>query len=477
MIQIYNSLSRKKEEFIPLNKPKGKNLPEVNIYTCGVTVYDECHIGHARSLYIFDVIRNYLEYRKYKVNFVRNITDIDDKIINRANELKVDWKELVAKYIESYKKDLRALGIREGIVDKDGQEPRATKNIPEMIDYIKALIEKGHAYKVEGDVYFDVRRFADYGKLSGQDIEQMEQGARIEPAGNKRDPLDFALWKRSKEDEPSWDSPWGKGRPGWHIECSLMSQKFLKTDTLDIHAGGRDLIFPHHENEIAQAQAYTGKPFAKYWIHHGLLTINGQKMAKSLGNFITVKDALNKYSADALKIFYLQAHYSSPVDFSEQSMQEAATALDKLDIFCDKADRIEGANPKTPPLPSDQAFMDKIEALKEKFKKAMDEDFNTPQALGSLFEMLKEANRDSVKGGEILYTAGVIRKLGRILGLSLKQGKLDPKLEAYVKARIEERERARKQKDFNKSDQIRDELEEKGIVIEDTKEGTTWRPL
>jgi len=262
-IYIYNSLTRKKEEFIPLSPPK------VNIYTCGVTVYDESHIGHARSLYIFELIRKYLKYRGYKVRFVRNITDIDDKIINRANELKVDWKELVSKYIGRYYEDLQLLGI-----EKADFEPRATENIKDMIKYIGGLIKKSFAYESGGDVYFNVRKSPSYGKLSGQSIDEMEKGVRIEPSENKKDPLDFALWKKSKEGEPAWKSPWGEGRPGWHIECSVMSQKFLKAETLDIHAGGRDLIFPHHENEIAQAQALTGKPFAKYWIHHGLLTIN-----------------------------------------------------------------------------------------------------------------------------------------------------------------------------------------------------------
>ncbi|TSA57731.1 cysteine--tRNA ligase, partial [bacterium] len=255
-MKIYNSLTRSKEEFVPLN---GNT---VNIYTCGVTVYDACHIGHARSLYVFDLIRRYLEYRGYSVNFVRNITDIDDKIINRSVELGICWQELVDRYIADYRQDLDALGIRCGILDPDGEEPRATKNIPEIIEYIKVLIEKGYAYESKGDVYFEVRKFSGYGKLSGQDIEKMREGVRIEPGVNKKDPLDFALWKRSKEKEPSWDSPWGKGRPGWHIECSVMSQKFLKACTLVIHAGGADLVFPHHENEIAQSEAYSGKPFA-----------------------------------------------------------------------------------------------------------------------------------------------------------------------------------------------------------------------
>ena len=320
-MKIKDSLTGEIKEFSPL-KP-----PEVNIYTCGVTVYDECHIGHARSLYVFDVIRRYLEYRKFKVNFVRNITDIDDKIINRANELKIDWKELASRYIDRYREDLKSLNINFGILDKDGEEPRATKNVEDIKKYIEELIKKEYAYVTDSGVYFSVRKFKDYGRLSGQSVEQMLTGVRKEPDETKKDPLDFALWKKAKAGEPSWPSDWGDGRPGWHIECSVMSQKYLKTDTLDIHAGGRDLIFPHHENEIAQSEAKTGKPFARYWMHHGLLTINEQKMSKSSGNFITISDILSKYPADVLKIFYLQAHYSRPIDFTWEKMEEAKNAL------------------------------------------------------------------------------------------------------------------------------------------------------
>ena len=457
-MQIYNSLTRKKEKFTPL---KGKN---VNIYTCGVTVYDDCHIGHARSLYIFDVMRRYLKYRGYKVNFVRNITDIDDKIINRANELKVDWEELVKKYIASYYEDLKALAI-----DKGDKEPRATENIPDMIKYIKQLIDKGYAYEAGGDVYFDVRKFSDYGKLSGQAKDKMREGVRIEPGENKKDPLDFALWKSSKEGEPSWKSPWGDGRPGWHIECSVMSQKFLKTDTLDIHAGGRDLIFPHHENEIAQGQAKTGKQFANYWIHHGLLTINGHKMAKSLANFITIKDALKMYPADALKIFYLQAHYSSSIDFSDEKMNECKSALERFHILFDSADRMKKRKP-------DKQFAKRIEDLEKKFIEAMDDDFNTPQALAILFDMLKEANKDiNQDSGDILCVSETISKLGAIFGLFLAEEKIDKELENYVESKIKERKEEKEKKDFKKADVIRKELKGKGIILEDTKEGTTWR--
>jgi len=473
-MKIYNSLTKKKEEFTPINPGV------INIYTCGVTVYDDCHIGHARSLYIFDVMRRYLEYRGYKVNFVRNITDIDDKIINRANELNIEWRELVGKYIASYKEDLESLGVREGLLDKDGEEPRATKNIPEMISYITELIDKGYAYESDGDVYFDVRKFKEYGKLSGQDIDKVREGARISPGERKKDALDFALWKRSKENEPWWESPWSKGRPGWHIECSVMSQRFLNSDTLDIHAGGRDLIFPHHENEIAQAEAKTGKPFAKYWIHHGLLTIDAQKMSKSLGNFITIKDALKKYVPDSIKLLMLGTHYSHQLNFSDKSMQQAVEGLQR---FIALFGRITSSDVLKNIQEQDvtKNFKEAIDKLKEEFIKAMDDDFNTPQALSKLFEMINRANVESENKREsLIYVKKVITELGDIFGLFSKQKKLDlefldDELVKYVQGKIDEREEARKEKDFKKADSIRDQLQKESILIEDTSEGTTWR--
>jgi cysteinyl-tRNA synthetase len=467
-MKIYNSLSRSKEEFTPVNENT------VNIYTCGVTVYDECHIGHARSLYVFDIIRRYLEHRGYKVNFVRNITDIDDKIINRSLELNINWHELVDKYIASYYHDLDALGISRGILDKDGEEPRATKNIPEIIEYIKVLIDKGYAYDAEGDVYFDVRKSTGYGKLSGQDIEKMREATRITPEENKKDALDFALWKRSKEEEPSWDSPWGKGRPGWHIECSVMSQKFLNTETLDIHAGGIDLVFPHHENEIAQSEAYSGKLFAKYWIHHGLLTINGQKMSKSLGNFITIKEAFKNHCPDAVKLLFLQAHYSSPVDFSEEKLMQAESALERFYIFFDKAEKAGDEDM----LPDAEPKKD-IDTLKQYFIDAMDDDFNTPQALGRLFEIITVSYAQSAKGLRCMqYAARIIKELAAIFNLALKPlGEIGPELESYVASMIKKRDAFRKDKDFKSADLIREQLRREGIIIEDNKGSTTWRKL
>jgi cysteinyl-tRNA synthetase len=464
-IFIYNSLTRKKEELIPLNAPK------VNIYTCGVTVYDDCHIGHARSLYIFEVIRRYLEYRDFKVNFVRNITDIDDKIINRANELKVHWEKLVEQYIASYYQDLQSLGIRPGI--KDGkEEPRATKNVSSMVSYIEDLIDKGYAYVTDSGVYFSVRKAKDYGKLSGQGIDQMLSGVRIEPDEKKEDPLDFALWKKSKENEPFWQSPWGRGRPGWHIECSVMSQKLLKTDTLDIHAGGRDLIFPHHENEIAQSEAKTAKPFAKYWIHHGLLTINGQKMAKSLGNFVSIKDILKDYSADTLKMFFLSAHYASPVDFTQKKIEEAKEALGRIMILMDKIKKI--LNPKSEIR---NKKIKEIEHIKDKFIVAMDDDFNMPCGLAAIFDLVNLANKNIEDTDFIAGAEKTLQELLDIFGISLKEPlKTSGITETEIKAKVAEREKARQDKDYALSDQIRKELEEKGIILEDAKDGqTTWR--
>jgi cysteinyl-tRNA synthetase len=467
-IFIYNSLTRKKEEFIPLNPP------QVNIYTCGVTVYDESHIGHARSLYIFDVIRRYLEYRGFKVNFVRNITDIDDKIINRAQELKIDWQELIKKYIDRYYEDLGILSIRKG-----DSEPRATENIPDMIKHIQGLIKKGYAYESGGNVYFNVRKFPEYGRLSGQSIDSMYQGTRIETAEDKLDPLDFALWKKSKENEPAWDSPWGKGRPGWHIECSVMSQKFLKKDTLDIHAGGRDLIFPHHENEIAQAEALTGKPFAKYWLHHGLLTINGQKMAKSLVNFVTIKDFIERYKdVNILKLFFLSAHYAHPIDYNEEKIEEVKRAYERIDILMRKLDRTFGVRDLSKVITAGTEF---IKLFKDKFIEYMDDDFNMPKALSILFDMVNGCNKllnsdDELKNFKLRYAMEVMKEIFEIFGLTFIHKGLKEISDIEVINAIALRERLRKEKKYVEADKIRNTLEEKGIILEDINDGkTTWR--
>ncbi len=461
---IYNSLTKQKEEFVPIN---GKT---VKMYTCGVTVYDQCHIGHARSLYVFDVIRRYLKFRGYDVKFVRNITDVDDKIINKAIETKRESKDVSEEQIALYYEDMKALGINPGDI-----EPKATDNIPEMIAHIQGLIDRKHAYAVDGDVYFDVRSFAPYGRLSGQSIDKMLEAVRIEKGSKKKDPLDFALWKSSKPGEPDWESPWGRGRPGWHIECSCMSMKHLHTETLDIHAGGRDLIFPHHENEVAQSEALTGKTFAKYWIHHGLLTINGQKMSKSIGNFITIKQALAKYTVDEVKMFFLFSHYTSAIDFTEQKMVEARKALEKFDVLFYRASSLlEGKD-----VEGVQAGF--ITKYKNEFIAAMDDDFNTPRALAALFDLIHDTNTfidqntdDSSYLGVIYHAVDILENFGRnLFGLFLKE---KPKeLPRELKALLDERIKVRLAKDFKRSDELRDQLKSQGIVVEDGKAGQTWR--
>ena len=470
-ILIYNSLSRKKDELIPL-KPK-----EIKMYVCGPTVYDQPHIGHARSAYIFDVIRRYLIYRGYRVKFVRNVTDVDDKIIDKAQkefkgeDLNIAVKNVSTKYLDLYHEDMKNLGILEPDV-----EPKATeyvsKDNPLMQKFIEQLIKNGCAYVSEGDVYFDIKKAKDYGKLSNQAIDKMEIGARIALGEKKKDPLDFALWKSAKAGEPAWDSPWGKGRPGWHIECSVMSSDILG-DEFDIHGGGIDLIFPHHENEIAQSEG-AGNKFARYWIHHGLLTINGQKMSKSLGNFITVKDFLNKYkNADLLKLLFLSTHYSHPVDYTDDKIQEARQALDRISILWGK---IGG--------PLDKKFSGKIpeelEAVKNKFISAMDDDFNTPQGLAAIFELVSITNKNLDNQEFVTASRDILLELSKLFGLSISPS---VEVEALflradlhgVQVLIKEREEARKNKDFKKSDQLRKEIEDLGFILEDTKDGPTFR--
>ena len=463
-IRIFNSLTKQKEEFVPLS---GKR---VNMYSCGVTVYDRCHLGHARSLYVFDTITRYLRYRGYQVHFVRNITDVDDKIIHKAQELNITTQQVVTKNIDAYYEDMKALKI-----NRADLEPQATENIVDMVKDIKMLIKKDYAYEMSGDVYFNVRKFKGYGKLSGQSIDKMLEAVRIEPDAKKKDPLDFALWKKSKENEPSWSSPWGNGRPGWHIECSCMSLKYLNCETLDIHAGGRDLIFPHHENEIAQAEGLTGKPFAKYWIHHGLLTINGQKMAKSLGNFITIEDALKEYTIDQLKMFFLFSHYASPVDFTKEKMEEIKKALDRFDILFWKAYEILQGKTVEP------VQAEFIQKHKNEFIEAMDDDFNTPKALASLFNLISDTNKfidekqkDPNYEGVIYHAIDIIENLARNI-FSLFCDEKEKQLTKEQQELINERQKARNNKNFKRSDELRDILKKQGIVVEDTKSGQVWR--
>jgi len=459
-IYIYNSLTRKKEEFIPLSPQ------EIRMYVCGPTVYDEPHIGHARSAYIFDVIRRYLTYKGYKVKFVRNITDVDDKIINKAKEefpgedLNSSFKKVAQKYLNSYHEALKSLGIEaSGII-----EPKASEYIPKMLSFIQKLIDRGAAYVADEDVYFDITKAKNYGKLSNQSLAKMESGARVVVTENKHNPLDFVLWKSAKENEPAWDSPFGKGRPGWHIECSVMSADILGNE-FDIHGGGIDLIFPHHENEVAQSEA-AGEKFAKYWMHHGLLTINGQKMSKSLGNFVTVNSFLEKYkNADLLKLLFLATHYSHPVDYTDDKIQEAKQALERIVILLEKTDDKK---------PCSKAKDTGLAALKNKFMEAMDDDFNSPQALASIFELANAMNKNINDSVFICEAKALLFELSQILGLQWdKPG--DKGISKEEQSLINKRNEAKKQRNFAEADKLRQELEAKGIILEDTKDGTTWR--
>ncbi|MBN2483104.1 MAG: cysteine--tRNA ligase [Candidatus Omnitrophica bacterium] len=474
-IRISNTLTGQKELFGPLTPGT------VNMYTCGVTVYDHCHVGHARSLYVFEVIRRYLSFRGYKVTLVRNITDVDDKIINRAREwaqeqdisLEEAFEKVRTTYIDSYYEDLKLLGIPQA-----DAEPKATENIEEMQHYIGNLIEKGVAYEKEGNVYFSVRTLPHYGVLSGKKIDDLLDSVRIEKDPYKRDPLDFALWKKTKPEEPAWDSPWGKGRPGWHIECSVMSQRYLHTDTLDIHGGGVDLVFPHHENELAQSEALTGKQFAKYWIHHGLLTINGQKMAKSLGNFFTIKDVVKKYPADILKLFYLGAHYSSPIDFSWEKMKEAKTAYERIKILHDKLQQQYGKINITEEF---RGGAGNAGIFKQQFIEAMDDDFNMPRGLAVLFDMVTAFNKtlDSdieLKDFILKYALEIMQEIAHIFCLDFFTDRPLELSEKEIEAMIEMRAVYKKQKNFEEADKVREELLKQGIILEDGKDGkTTWR--
>src|SRR3989338_6194554 len=468
-MRIFNTLSGEKEEF---TTPDGK----VGMYVCGPTVYDMPHLGHARVELVFDVVRRWLEYRRFDVTYVQNITDVDDKIIRRASEQGISEKELAEKYTKVFFADCKKLGVKPST-----SYPKATEHIPEMIALVQKLLENGHAYVIESaGVYYDISKFAEYGKLSHQSTEQLKAGARVEVEERKHNPLDFALWKSAKPDEPSWDSPWGKGRPGWHIECSVMSSNILG-DEFDIHGGGIDLIFPHHENEIAQSEV-AGKKFARYWIHNGLLTINKEKMAKSLGNFISIEDILSKYPSDVLKILFLQTHYSHPVDFSWEKMDEAKKAQDRFYILFDKLNRDKRQG--TPYHKGTGQARDKenesaqkeINAFKEKFEKAMDDDFNTAEALAVLFDLVTCINKNF---SELYLAKDTLIELGKVLGLfesgKISGNSIDSSEKSEIENLINLRIAARKNKDFKEADKIRKELEEKGIILEETKEGTTWR--
>lgn len=463
-MKLYNTLTRQKEEFIPLEEGK------VKMYSCGPTVYNFFHIGNARPFIMFDVLRRYLEYLGYDVKFVQNFTDVDDKIIQRANEEGISPFELAQKYIDEYFIDADGLGIKRADV-----HPRVTETIDDIIEFVKGLIEKGFAYEVDGDVYYDSHKFGDYGKLSGQNLEELELGARIDINEKKRHPGDFVLWKAKKEGEPGWASPWGEGRPGWHIECSVMSKKHLG-ETIDIHSGGQDLIFPHHENEIAQSEAFSGKPFARYWVHNGYININNEKMSKSKGNFFTVRDISNQIDLEIVRFFMLSAHYRSPINYSEELLMQAKAGLErlyntkeKLQFMLESADAVSNI--------AGEEFVSELEGFRERFKQHMDDDLNTADAISVIFELSRFINTklDETANHEFMEKSmELFKELTGVLSIVGKESQselLDEEIEALIQERLD----ARKNKDFKRSDEIRDMLKEKGIILEDTRQGTKWK--
>jgi cysteinyl-tRNA synthetase len=486
-LRVYNTLSGKKEEFQPLVPNK------VGMYVCGVTVYDYCHIGHARANIVFDIVYRYLQYSNYDVTYVRNYTDVDDKIIARANERGITSQALAEEFIEAFDEDMAALGLR-----KPTHEPKATEHIAQIITLVEGLIAKGMAYESAGDVYYSVEKFPSYLKLSKRNMEEMQAGARIAPGELKRNPMDFALWKTAKPGEPSWESPWGAGRPGWHIECSAMSSALLG-ETFDIHGGGRDLIFPHHENEIAQSEGSSGKSFVKYWMHNGFVNVNQEKMSKSLGNFFTIRDILKSYDAEVVRFFILTAHYRSPIDFSDQNLEDARIGLTRFYealAHLDKA--LATADKNAPRGDVPEALIDpvaRLTQLEERFRSAMDDDFNTALAIGHMFDAVRAINRvlaeaNTLQGclQDILGRGrDDLLRLGDVLGLfisepsawlsrSAQEGLSESGLSVEeIESLIAERREARANKDFSRSDQIRDDLASKGIQLLDGPEGTTWK--
>ncbi len=484
-LKIYNTMKRHKEDFVPLKPGK------VGMYACGVTVYDFSHIGHARAIVVFDAIQRYLRHRGYEVTYVRNYTDIDDKIIRRAHEESVPFSEISERFIKEFDTDMDALGV-----EPPTHQPRATEHISDMIAMISTLIEKQHAYEIDGDIYFDVSSFAGYGKLSGKNIDDLQSGARIEVDERKKNPLDFALWKKSKQGEPFWESPWGKGRPGWHIECSVMSHKYLGAP-FDIHGGGSDLIFPHHENEIAQAECATGTAFARYWVHNGFVNINQEKMSKSLKNFFTIRDVLKTCHPETLRLFLLSHHYRSPVDFCDENMRTAQMSLDRFYTILHDVQQLDKAGAWTEHGDREEnPVLNELTAFPDKFTEALDDDFNTAAALGRLHSLAKTINGliDLKKKNPSLqisrdfpvHVRRVFEAAGSVLGIfkqdpaqyfeqHMQEGISASDISAEdIQALIDERTAARKNKDWQKADDIRDRLAAHGVILKDSPQGTRW---
>ena len=466
MIKVYNTLNKKKEEFIPLTPG------EVKMYVCGPTVYNFFHIGNGRTFIVFDTIRRYFEYRGFKVDFVQNFTDIDDKMIKKANEEGTTVKKIGDTYIKEYYQDADALNIERATVN-----PRATEFIGEIIKFVKGLVDKGYAYEVDGDVYFSTKKFEGYGKLSGQNIEDLQSGARISVDERKKDPMDFAIWKAQKPGEPAWNSPWGMGRPGWHIECSCMAKKLLG-ETIDIHAGGSDLKFPHHENEIAQSEALTGEPFARYWLHSAFVNVNNEKMSKSLNNFFTAREILERYDADVIRFLMLSAHYRQQLNFSEDLLESAKASVERIYNGIGNLENLIDEVSREEMNEEEKAYLESLNKYKEKYIEKMDDDFNTADAITAIFDLIKDTNTnitiDSSK--ELAQKAlELIRELGAPLGMFQKSTKGN--LEEEIEALIAKRQQARKDRDFTLADKIRDELKDRGIVLEDTPQGVRWKMI
>ncbi|EDS79843.1 cysteinyl-tRNA synthetase [Clostridium perfringens C str. JGS1495] len=466
MIKVYNTLNKKKEEFIPLTPG------EVKMYVCGPTVYNFFHIGNGRTFIVFDTIRRYFEYRGFKVDFVQNFTDIDDKMIKKANEEGTTVKKIGDTYIKEYYQDADALNIERATVN-----PRATEFIGEIIKFVKGLVDKGYAYEVDGDVYFSTKKFQGYGKLSGQNIEDLQSGARISVDERKKDPMDFAIWKAQKPGEPAWNSPWGMGRPGWHIECSCMAKKLLG-ETIDIHAGGSDLKFPHHENEIAQSEALTGEPFARYWLHSAFVNVNNEKMSKSLNNFFTAREILERYDADVIRFLMLSAHYRQQLNFSEDLLESAKASVERIYNAIGNLENLIDEVSREEMNEEEKAYLESLNQYKEKYIEKMDDDFNTADAITAIFDLIKDTNTnitiDSSK--ELAQKAlELIRELGAPLGMFQKSTKGN--LAEEIEALIAKRQQARKDRDFALADKIRDELKDRGIILEDTPQGVRWKMI
>lgn len=463
MIKVYNTLTKKKEEFKPLVAGK------VKMYVCGPTVYNFFHIGNGRTFIVFDTIRRYFEYRGYEVEFVQNFTDIDDKMIKRANEENTTVKEVGDKYIKEYYEDADNLNIERATVN-----PRATEYITQIIDFVKGLVDKGFAYEVDGDVYFSTKKFGDYGKLSGQNIEDLQSGARISIDERKKDPMDFAIWKAQKPGEPAWKSPWGMGRPGWHIECSCMAKNILG-DTIDIHAGGSDLAFPHHENEIAQSEALTGKTFANYWLHSAFVNVNNQKMSKSLNNFLTARAALEKFDADVIRFLMLSAHYRQQLNFSEELLLSAKASVERIYNTIYNLENLLDEVRTTHITDEEKKYLQSLNKYKEKYIEKMDDDFNTADAITAIFDLIKDVNINvNIDSSKELITGclNLIRELGKPLGMLQKSTKVN--LDDEIQKLVNERQQARKDKNWALADKIRDDLKSRGIVLEDTPQGIRW---